>query len=59
MTDPDSISDDADFFTDLGGSSLDYFSLIDSIKNDLGVDLSELQQSNLTSVKAFYEYLKK
>ena len=59
MTDPDRISDDADFFTDLGGSSLDYFTLIDILKEELGVALSELQQSNLTSVRAFYEYLKK
>lgn len=59
MVDAASIDDNADFFTDLGGSSLDYFTLIDSIKDDLGVDLSELQQSSLTTVKAFYEYLKK
>ena len=59
MLDADGISDEADFFTDLGGSSLDYFTLIDILKEELGVELSELQQSNLTSVKAFYEYLKK
>jgi len=59
MLDADGISDEADFFTELGGSSLDYFTLIDILKEELGVELSELQQSNLTSVKAFYEYLKK
>ncbi len=46
-----------DFFTDLGGSSLNYFALADLLKENFGTDVSTTESLNLTTVKAFCEYI--
>lgn len=51
------IRPDADFFRELEGTSLDYFSLVKIIKSRLGVDIIN-GGANLSSVKAFAEYIK-
>ena len=48
-----------DFFTDLGGTSLDYFALIDEIVRQFGVDEKLLQESGATTVKKFAEIIGK
>lgn len=47
-----------DFFTDLGGTSLDYFMLKDSILVQYGVDITN-QEQPLTTVKACCQYITK
>lgn len=44
------ISVDGNFFTDYGGSSLDYFVLLDKLKK-IGVELSDMKQSSLATVR--------
>lgn len=50
-----SIAPDDNFFRDLGGSSLDYFSLASIIKNRYGVDLLTSEGERLASVRAICE----
>jgi acyl carrier protein len=52
------ISATADFFTDLGGNSLDYFALVDTIKQKFNVELSISENERLSSVQEFYERIK-
>ena len=47
-----------DFFTDLGGSSLDYFALIDTVKEHFGTEIAVSEDRKMSSVREFYEYLK-
>ncbi|MBO5224630.1 MAG: AMP-binding protein [Clostridia bacterium] len=51
------ISLEADFFTDLGGTSLDYFELIDIIKTEYGVELPSDGGASLTTAKQVCNYL--
>ena len=53
----DKIGLDADFFTDLGGTSLDYFELVDSVKTEYGVDLPVEGGMSLTTVRQTCEFL--
>ncbi len=55
---PDEISYPADFFLDLGGSSLDYFAMIAALRERFGIDFPTEAGSSLGSVKALYEYVK-
>ena len=52
------INAEGDFFTDLGGTSLDYFALLDDIKAKYGVDASSLNEEKLFTVKNLCEYIK-
>lgn len=47
-----------DFFRDLEGNSLDYFTLLSKIKARLGVDVMTNGATTLSTVKAFAEYIK-
>lgn len=47
----------ADFFTDLGGSSLDYFTLTDLVKSRYGVDVAQGDGKSLFSVKDVCDFL--
>ncbi len=58
QTDVKEIHTNADFFTDLGGSSLDYFALIDTIKNQLNVELAISEDERLSTVEQFYQAIK-
>ena len=49
------IADGADFFLDLGGTSLDYFGMIAAMENEFSVKISTEQ--NLSTVAAFHRYL--
>ena len=49
------IADGADFFLDLGGSSLDYFGMIAAMENEFSVKISTEQ--NLSTVASFHRYL--
>lgn len=46
---------DADFFTDLGGTSLDYFALIDGLSAKFGIDQAVLRSYGKTTVRGFAE----
>lgn len=52
------ITPKADFFADLGGSSLDYFELIDVIKHQFNVQLTGTEEQKLSTVEEFYQYIK-
>lgn len=49
--------DDSDFFLDLGGTSLDYFSMLAELREKYGVSTEEC--SNFKTVKEFADYIKK
>ena len=51
------IGDDADFFLDLGGTSLDYFGLISQLQEAYGVPFPVAEGETLTTVRALSEYL--
>ena len=51
------ISDQADFFLDLGGSSLDYFGMIAAIETEFSLKIPVDQSSSLSTVAAFHSYL--
>ena len=55
---PQDINADDDFFTDLGGTSLDYFVLSDAIKNKFGVDVKNVGEKSLTTVKTVCQLIK-
>ena len=52
---------DSDFFTDLGGSSLDYFVLLDALKAEfeLTAELAMAQDEKLCTAQDFYELIKR
>lgn len=52
------ISHDADFFVDLGATSLDYFSLLDLISEEFEIDVDLLRSWSATTVDAFTEKIK-
>lgn len=54
----DEIADKADFFLDLGGSSLDYFGMIAGLESEFGVKIPTDKSSELTTVADFYNFLK-
>ena len=43
-----------DFFTDLGGNSMDYFVLLGKVKSELGIDIADDEAGKLHTVKDFY-----
>ena len=51
------IADQADFFLDLGGSSLDYFGMISAIENVFSVKIPVEKSTELSTVAAFHRYL--
>ncbi len=52
------ISAEDDFFRDLDGTSLDYFTLLGIVKSRLGVDLVTTGGTKLSTVKAFADHIK-
>ena len=53
------ISPTADFFLDLGGSSLDYFTLLGVIKEKYGVEIALTDDKKASSVQEFYRLIQK
>ena len=52
----DEIGYDADFFVDLGGSSLDYFSLVAGLRDEFGVSFTSGDMSRSTA-RALHDYI--
>ena len=50
------ISDDSDFFLDLGGTSLDYMALLLKIEQEFEIVIS-FDKKSFSTVKEFYNYL--
>ena len=55
---PDEISPDANFFLDLGGTSLDYFTLLGLLKDKYGISLPSDDKEKLFTVRDFCEFIK-
>ena len=52
------ISPASDFFLDLGGTSIDYFSLRELVKSRLGIDIITSSNTSLTTVKQICLHIK-
>ena len=52
------ISPMSDFFTDLGGTSLDYFAMIAKLQEDFGLPFPQSDGKSLSTVKELYEYIR-
>lgn len=57
--DASSICSNDNFFRDLGGSSLDYFGLLEILKNKYAIEITESAKEHLFTVHDFCEYIKK
>lgn len=57
--DENEIADDMHFFFDLGGTSLDYFSVISAVQKEFGIPFPTTAQGSLSTVKEFCEYIQK
>ena len=55
----DDISPDASFFLDLGGSSLDYFMLLNLLKSKYGIALPSSDEEKLYTVRDFCNFITK
>ena len=55
---PAQIDASADFFLDLGGTSLDYFALIAALQEKYGIDFPTEGGSGISTVKGLYDYLR-
>jgi long-chain acyl-CoA synthetase len=53
------ISPDASFFLDLGGSSLDYFMLLNLLKSKYGIALPSTDEEKLYTVRDFCDFITK
>lgn len=49
---------DTDFFSDLGGTSLDYFAMCREIQNEFGITVSQGTDTSMTKVSEFCEYIR-
>ena len=56
--DADDISPDADFFSDLGGSSLEYFAVISRLGAEFGIPFPEQAGTGLSTVNALGAYIR-
>ncbi len=52
------IGAESDFFRDLEGTSLDYFTLLSLVKNRLGIDAIGTGETKLSTVRAFADFVK-
>ena len=52
------ISMSSDFFTDLGGTSLDYFVLLDTVKSLFNIDMNRAKEERVSTPQAFYDLIK-
>ena len=55
----DEVGVDDDFFTSLGGSSLDYFTLISLAKQELGIALPIEKAQELSTIRAIENYIQR
>ena len=54
----DEIGDEAHFFFDLGGTSLDYFALVSAVRKEFDLPFPATEQGSLSTVKDFCEYIR-
>ena len=54
----ETISGNSDFFLDLGGTSMDYFTLLSLIKRSFDIKLPPAELPPITTVNSFGEYIK-
>ena len=54
----DTIGVGDDFFLELGGTSIDYFVLVDTVRNKFGTDVISGQGAKLSTVEDFCKYIK-
>jgi len=54
----DTIKACSDFFTDLGGTSLDYFTLISNLQKEFGVGIDK-NSAGISTVSGFCDYIRK
>lgn len=52
------IAPESDFFTDLGGTSLDYLAATAKLQEDMGIPFPKSEDKTLRTVSEFYEYIK-
>ncbi len=57
--DESEITDNAHFFFDLAGTSLDYFTLINSVRNEFGVEFPVSDKGSLSTVSEFCDFIRK
>lgn len=55
---PEEIGTDANFFYDLGGSSLEYFTVVAQVQSEFGVSFPQTSQPDAFSVEAVVRYIK-
>jgi acyl carrier protein len=53
----DSVTKTADFFMDLGGSSLDYFTLLDMMKEKFDIEVEVTEEEQPSTVEDFYKII--
>lgn len=51
------IADDADFFRDLGGTSLDYFAMISQMQEEYGISFPTVGSQSLSAVRELSQYI--
>ena len=56
--DPHDIKMGSDFFTDLGGSSIDYFVLLDALKSKFSFEIAKAKEEKLSTPQSFYDFIK-
>ncbi len=56
---PEEIAGAADFFLDLGGTSLDYFALISALREKYEIRFPLSEGNTITTADGFYEYIRK
>ena len=48
----------ADFFLDLGGTSLDYFAMVSELQKEFGIDFPAQGERSLNTLKEIYDFIK-
>ncbi len=50
------VGDDADFFLDEGGTSLDYFAMVSALQEEFSIAFPTVAGKSLSTVRAFHDY---
>ena len=56
--DVSAVAPESDFFTDLGGTSLDYFAMISKLQEDFAVPFPQNADGSLNTVKELYDFIR-
>ena len=55
---PEEVPFTADFFLDLGGTSLDYFAMVSELQKEFGTDFPAQGERSLNTLKEIYDFIK-